>query len=211
MKGEKHHILMADIIESSGKPGDSLMQTFKTEVKKVNKAFSEDIMSPLTITLGDEFQGVVKDMPAAVAIIFHLDQSLLRSDPGFKMRYVINYGVIETPVNGETAYEMLGEGLTKARLMLGRLKSTSHEVAVEGLEDKTTSTLNMAFELYRSFYNAWTGDDRVVAALFLEHADYRVVARKYDRNPSSMWRREKSLKMREFNTSKTLIQTLING
>ncbi|MCG8388634.1 MAG: SatD family protein [Cytophagales bacterium] len=38
------------------------MKTFKREVKKVNRWLNDRLLSPFTITSGDEFQGVVKDL-----------------------------------------------------------------------------------------------------------------------------------------------------
>ncbi|WP_051052995.1 SatD family protein [Fulvivirga imtechensis] len=203
----KHCIIMADIIGSSQQQGKLLMTHFKSVVNGVNTALKDKIRSPLTITLGDEFQGVVKDLDAAVEVIFWIDELMLSADPAYKLRFVVNYGAIDTAINEEVAYEMLGEGLTRARHLLGAMKSEDTEILINGIDDKD-DILNMAFKLYRSFYNDWLEKDRPVASTFLKIEDYKEVARIYKKDISTMWRREKSLKIDEFRTSRDLIRRL---
>ncbi|MEM6524434.1 MAG: SatD family protein [Bacteroidota bacterium] len=210
-QADKHFILMSDIINSSSKQGDSLMKAFKDVVADTNREFSGQIISPLTITLGDEFQGVVRDLQSAIDIIFYLDEQTLNHTPTFSLRHVVNYGSIKTPINPNNAHEMLGDGLTKARGVLNQTKDTHIEVVMAGLDPDMADKLGLAFELYRSLYNHWSKKDRKIAFLFLMHNDYRTVAKEYGRDPSSMWRREKSLKMREFYAAKKLIRKIANG
>lgn len=206
-----NYIIMADIINSSDMPGKLLMNHFKDEVDSVNQKFTEKIISPLTITLGDEFQGIVKDLASAVEVIFYIDQRLLKNDLEFHLRYVVNYGVIDTAINSRNAYEMLGEGLTRARELLAEIKASENEILMAGIAEPTNAMLNMAFKLYRSLYNDWKKEDRAIAALFLEVEDYKIVANSFQRDPSTMWRRERSLKMNEFKTSRNLITALADA
>jgi len=104
-----HYILMGDVIDSSSKQGAMLMENFKSIIEVVNKKFKKAIISPLTITLGDEFQGVIKDLHATIDILFYLDRCILSSEVFYNMRYAINYGAIDTPLNKKNAYEMLGK------------------------------------------------------------------------------------------------------
>ena len=207
-ESERHYILMSDIINSSSKESGLLMKVFKKVVTDTNQKFSAQILSPLTITLGDEFQGVVKSLKAAIAIIFYFDEQLLSYSPAFSVRHVLNYGAIGTPINSKQAHGMLGEGLSKARELLGEIKETHFEISIAGLNSELVNQLKLAFELYRSIYNSWSEEDKKVAFLFLKYKDYRLVAKEYQRDPSTMWRREKSLKIREFNAAKELIQLL---
>lgn len=205
----KHYIIMADIIGSSQKQGKLLMDHFKSVVSDVNTTLKDEIKSPLTITLGDEFQGVVKDLSAAIEVIFRIDELMLKAHPAYRLRFVVNYGTIDTAVNEDIAYEMLGEGLTQARHSLGAMKSEDTEILIKGVGDKD-EVLNMAFKLYRSFYNDWLEKDRPVASTFLKIEDYKEVARIYKKDISTMWRREKSLKIDEFRTSRNLIRRLVH-
>ena len=56
----RHYIIMADIISSRTiDKKEDFMGQFKALTSLANKRFKDSIVSPLTITLGDEFQGIV--------------------------------------------------------------------------------------------------------------------------------------------------------
>ena len=92
---QNNYILMGDVISSSEKDSMSLIDAFQTEVKRINDNlhYKKLIKSPLTITLGDEFQGVIKSLKASLSIIFALDLEFLQYD--FDLRYALHYGEIE--------------------------------------------------------------------------------------------------------------------
>jgi hypothetical protein len=204
----KHFILMADIINSSEKPSDLLMAHFKQLVEKINDHHSYYLKSPLTITLGDEFQGIVTSMEKGIEIIFDLDLFTLTA--GYRLRYVLVYGDIDTPVNKEIAYGMLGPGLTRARKELEMMKKGDSEILILGVKSELEEKLALAFQLYRSMYNDWPEKDREVAYDLIMEADYKKVAILHDRDTSSMWRKERTLKMKEFQSAKKLIRLLAN-
>ncbi|MBL3658243.1 SatD family protein [Fulvivirga sediminis] len=208
MQKEKYYIVMADIIDSSDKAGESLMQHFKEMVASVNEELSEKIISPFTITLGDEFQGIVNSLQTAVEVIFLMDEILLEAEQAYKLRFVINFGVIDTPINRHQAYEMLGDGLTVARRTLGELKSAESDILVAGIDKRVQENLNMAFQLYRMIYDDWNSKDRPIARSFMKEPDYKKVAEAYSKDISTMWRRQKSLKIDEFNIARKLILNL---
>jgi len=203
-----HYILMGDIIDSSSKEGGMLMENFKSIVKDVNDKHKSVIISPLTITLGDEFQGVIKDLNSAIDILFYLDKRILGNEVFYNMRYVINYGLIDTPINKENAYEMLGKGLTDARIRLNSLKKSHIKVHIDGVEDKLRMKLNSAFRLYQSIYDGIREKDRRLAYEFSEGADYKTLAKKFGKDDSSMWRKKQSLKIEDYLTSRKLIKMI---
>ena len=59
----KHYILMGDIISSSLYAPKSLRNSFIHLISDCNDMFAHDIISPYTITLGDEFQGIAVNSP----------------------------------------------------------------------------------------------------------------------------------------------------
>src|SRR2546421_13076826 len=97
-------ILMADIVESSKMEPGQLMADFKKVVELINEKHVKNILSPLTITLGDEFQGVINGAEAALQVIFNIEEELLKLTKPFKMRYVLVEGKIDTPLNRKNAH-----------------------------------------------------------------------------------------------------------
>ena len=113
-----YYILMGDIIASRKYKGLQLTQIFESLVSSCNSDLASGILSPYTITLGDEFQGVAKSLKSGIQSIFYFEETILRLGIDFKLRYVLHYGSIETQINREIAYGMRGPGLTKAREIL---------------------------------------------------------------------------------------------
>src|ERR1700759_4336017 len=99
-------ILMADIIGSRKADQAALMNDFKDLVAEVNK--TSNMLSPLTITLGDEFQGLLEGAEDALKVIWKLEETIVEKELNFKLRYVVVEGFIETPFNKEIAYGVMG-------------------------------------------------------------------------------------------------------
>ncbi len=197
------YILMADIIDSSNYRSGPLMEEFKQLVKKVNKEYSMHIISRFTITLGDEFQGIVDDLRSALDVIFRMEELIIAQASGFKLRYVLLYGPVETPIEKKHAHGMLGEGLTEARKRLNLLKKSFHRFDFEGFEE--AEHFRKLFVLFQHFIDRWNEKDWQVVDAFLRYKDYKKVAVKLKKDPSTMWRRERSLAIPEYVTCKDLI------
>ena len=201
---------MADVMGSSKRNGKALMSDLKTGVAKVNKMNSREILSPMTITLGDEFQGVVKNPQAALKLILDMELHLMSLENPFKLRYVVYEGDIQTKLNKERAYEMLGPGLTAAREQLIELKSTKNRFKIH-LEDKEqTEKLNLMLVVMQGIIDQWTPSQQKVVNTFLELDDYRKVAARLNKDATAIWRRKRSLMIEEFNSLRNLILKTAN-
>lgn len=202
---------MADIVGSSKRKGKALMNDFKIAVAWVNKRDKSHIASPLTITLGDEFQGVVKNTHSALQIVFDLEQYLMRQENPFKLRYVIHEGKIETKLNRKNAYEMLGPGLTHAREELVALKSSRNRFKISLKDEAVSTKLMLGMIIYQGIVDRWTtAQQKVVSVFWEELSDYRKVAKKLKKDPTVMWRRKRSLMIDEITSLKKLMVLIID-
>ncbi len=200
---------MGDIVQSEQHIALDLMQSFKARIASLNEHHSDSILSPLTITLGDEFQGVVADLSTAVALIIESEEYALFSNDAFSMRYVVNYGEIDTAVNPTIAYEMLGLGLTQARYRLEGMKNRSERFAVFAENQVFDRMMKNAWHLFQSIYDGWNLEkDRRIIADFVRFEDYKVVADRNQKTRSQMWKREKTLRISEYRAVKELIHSL---
>lgn len=112
-------VLMGDIVSSEDAASVRAMhRAFNKAVAAANKLHAAQVLSPLTITLGDEFQGLVRTLSTAWEIAGELRLRLLRD--GVRCRFVIGAVKIETPVNAERAWNMMGPGLGAARNRLNQ-------------------------------------------------------------------------------------------
>lgn len=203
-------ILMADIIKSSKKDSEQLMSSFKDTINTINER-NDKLMSPLTITLGDEFQGIVETVYDAIKIIFQIEEYILQNQFDFKLKYVLNFGKIDTKINTSIAYEMLGEGLTTARERLNKLKKEDERflILLSAGQSQLETLLNKLFIIYQNLVDSWKPKDYLIVSEFIKKVDYKSVAKKIGIDESNAWRRRRSLNIKEYETIKDVILTLI--
>ena len=205
-------ILMADVINSGGRNPALLMTQLKDVVTTINKEKGANLISPLTITLGDEFQGLSNSMENGINTIFDIEEKIVHKQYNLKLRYVLYFGQIETEINNKIAYEMLGEGLTNARKELNSLKNKEvrFKIRLTKNELNTETYLNKAFTVYQHFVESWKEKDLKIVKEFLLHEDYKTVAKNVNIDPSNAWRRKKSLNIHEYNHIKNIILFILN-
>jgi len=191
----KFPILMADVINSGKKDPLVLMRQIKDIVTTINLEKQEQLISPLTITLGDEFQGLVHSMEKGIETIFDIEEKIVSKQYDLKLRYVLYFGNIDTEINNKIAYEMLGEGLTNARKALNSLKNkdTRFEIHLNNSEDAKELYLNKAFFIYQNFIDSWKEKDLEIVKEFFLNEDYKIVAQKVNIDQSNAWRRKNVL------------------
>jgi hypothetical protein len=203
---KQQYIIMADMIGSSTIQDKNLMKNFKKLITEINRIYANVLLSPLTITLGDEFQGVCKSLKKSTEIIVSIEEKIIDYGFNFKLRYIINYGEITTPINKSIAYEMLGKGLTDARTMITQMKKLKDErFAVYTDDGNTAEALTKTFYLFQSIVDQWKPQDYELVSSFIREKDYKIVAEELSKDVSLMWRREKSLQIKEYTYIKDLI------
>lgn len=69
----------------------------------------------------------------------------------------------------------------------------------------STKIINDLFFLYESYIDSWKPKDYKMVSEFLRGQNYREVAHSLQIDNSSAWRRYKSLKIKEYQTTKDLI------
>ncbi|HBG71047.1 MAG: hypothetical protein A2W93_02915 [Bacteroidetes bacterium GWF2_43_63] len=199
-------ILMGDVVSSETYNQKLLQKKFATIITQLNKLHQAKILSPLTITLGDEFQGVVKDSKSGVDIILDAQRICIHEGIDFQIRFVLNYGIIETPINHKVAYGMLGRGLSDTRKKIDVLKKKQVRFMISTGNSKTDTAFSDAFVLYQTIIDQWdSATDLLLASEFIKHKDYKIVAKKLNHTSSMTWKREKSLLIKEFFAIEKLI------
>ncbi|WP_162416054.1 SatD family protein [Cyclobacterium roseum] len=204
-----NYVLMADIINSSGFSNLSkLAKTFAELVEKCNIVNQEELISPLTITLGDEFQGIVRRECSIFKIITWLEENKWKADEEISLRYSVELGEIETEINTKIAHGMMGPALTEARESLILLKDEEDLLSIGGdIKDKELKQIQ--FNLYLSHVRKWHWRDNVLISNLLELKDYKLVAEKTNKNRSLVWKRNKTLGMDNYFKLKRSLEILL--
>jgi hypothetical protein len=198
---------MADVIGSREMDGITLMNELKSLIKKVSADYKGVFLSPITITLGDEFQSVIKSLSEAIEVIICIEETKLLLNTKITLRYVLYYGEIETEINEKIAHEMLGSGLTKSREILSNIKRGDNRIYVE-LHNEKSDLLNGLFFLYTSIVDKWKLSDFELVDLLIRLGDYKKVADFLKKDRGNIWRREKSLEIPQYLTTRKLIKEI---
>jgi SatD family (SatD) len=203
-------IIMADVINSSSYLDDFLQENLKKTVEYINKKHKKGILSPLTITLGDEFQGITKNLKAGIQIIFDIEEYILKENLAFSLRFVFSYGKIGTAINSEIAYGMLGEGLSLARKSLTDLKKTDERFEISTSKKTKSEAINEAFKVYQHILAKWgSPSEKEIVSLYLNELDYKGIALEMGKTRSQIWKREKTLNISSYFAIKKVILYLL--
>ena len=105
---------MGDLVRSEAAPSTPRLHAlFNEAVRAVNRRRRSALASPLTITLGDEFQGLAKTLEAGLSVIRTVRTRLREED--MQSRFVLGLIALEPPLNPKKAWNMMGPGLSDAR------------------------------------------------------------------------------------------------
>lgn len=200
---------MGDVVNSSDYDGEVLSKGLKKLVESTNKKFGKAILSPLTITLGDEFQGILSSVSSGIDLLFHLEEELLRTEPDFKLHYVLLLGEIETEINPDIAYEMMGKGLTEARKMLSSKKRNRKRFRFKLQNKEQTEQLSRIFEVLDTIILNWKKEDYPLILDMINNDNNSEVGELHDKNRDQIWKRRKTLMINEYNLLKDFINTYI--
>jgi hypothetical protein len=117
-------VVMGDLVRSEGqRPADEVYRIFNDAVDATNQRHADRLASPLTITLGDEFQGITLRLTDAVPVVRDLRLALIRQ--GLDCRFVVGQVALMSPLNPQRAWNMMGPGLSRARAKLNEKLSTT--------------------------------------------------------------------------------------
>jgi hypothetical protein len=203
-----HHILMGDIVASSQHPAAALREAFMAQIDACNSALKAGILSPYTITLGDEFQGVAASLKAALEAIFFLEEHIPCGALFFKLRYVVVGGEIDTPINREKAHAMMGAGLTLARGMLTDKRRGLPRFRFDLPDKAATIQFERLFLVLEGVTGRWAAADAGLIRDMIANPHNQAVGRLHGKNRSQIWKRRKHLLIEEYRALKAAILDL---
>lgn len=159
--------IIGDIKQSKKIEDRGYFQTKLKEVlKQINKIYNEEIASDFTITLGDEFQGLLKNGNRIMDIIHYIRNEVYPVE----IRFALGIGTITTEINPRMAIGSDGPGYYMARESMNFLKETEKKnsrantnlyIRIQNnLENELL--LNVIFKLMYSIEKKWTNKQREV-------------------------------------------------
>lgn len=207
----EHYVLMGDIIKSRVYDAEPLIRDFVKLISDCNEKLKYHILSPYTSTLGDEFQGIARSLRSAIETIFYFEEEIIKRSLYFKLRYVVHLGPIETPINSETAYGMLGEGLTRARELLADKRKNRPKLLFDLPNNPDADQLNRLFSVIGSLMADWRNRDYPLIYDMIVFDNDNDVAKRNGKNRSQIWKRRKQLHVTDYKNLKKVIFDIAQG
>lgn len=132
----KYLVLIGDIVASKNiRQRKKFQSEFQNLISALNTEHRDKIVSPLTITLGDEFQGLLNDSKNLFLMIHKIQSSFIN----VTFRFALSVGNISTKINLDSAIGMDGSGFHDARKAMDRNKKENRHFSFCG--DQTESLL----------------------------------------------------------------------
>ena len=201
----EHLILMSDIKYLGSNNKETVSTELKNVLAVINKIHKKHFITSLDTVISNEFQGITNSLQGSLEILFDIEECIIENNLDFKLKYVLYHDTIETIQSKHSAYERLGFGLIDARERLQLIKKTDSRFLIATNNEKTSLYLNNLFLIYEDYVDSWKKSDYEYVKAFLNHMNYKEVAELFNVNISSGWRREKSLKMKQYYTIKEMI------
>ncbi len=171
---EVYTVLIGDISGSKRLNGMDRYQTqlfVKSAIVQINEQYSSHIEANMTITKGDEFQGLLDTPDTAFQII----QTLQRMVFPIRIRYGIGVGTIYR-MGGVLPIEMDGPAFHRANRALNMAKKKKNEVWFISEDAVTDQLINTIFSLITAIKSRWNERHFKLYWSYKELGTYREVA-----------------------------------
>ena len=169
--------IIGDIKKSKEIEERYVIQNKLTNVlNEINQLYCEDIEADFTVTLGDEFQGL---LCRGIHVLDILEYIQTEMEP-VELRFGIGIGKIVTPINPEQALGADGPAYYRARTAITKVKkrekqkqSARTDIAIE-LDEKhneVEALLNVALSMIELIRDKWTVRQKEIISDYEFHLD----------------------------------------
>jgi hypothetical protein len=204
-----HFILMSAVRHLGSSNEASITSDLQNVITVINKIHKASFISTLDLVPPNEFQGISNSLQKTLEIIFDIEECIIENNLDFKLKHVIYHDTIKSVQSKYTAFERLGFNLIDARERLQSIKKTDSRFLIATSDEKLSLYLNNLFLIYEDYLDSWKKGDIEYVKAFLDNMNYKEVSNLFNMNISSGWRREKSLKMKQYYTIKEMILSAI--
>ncbi len=185
-----HLVVIADVVASRELPDRADFQSrLRDSLNERNRARSSaSLLSPYTLTLGDEFQVV----PAGADGLFHDLLTISADLKPVKLRFALAVGAIDTPINPERAIGMDGSAFHLARDGIELLKRSGGLCRMDGLDEPLSKLVNNALALAFAQLDATRGSRLPLAAGLLAGDAISKIATRLGKSEQTLYKTARS-------------------
>lgn len=178
IKVKKVFALIGDIIDSKSLENRKQIQNNLHELlDALNEKYESSIVSNLTLTLGDEFQGLFKDVESVLLVMDEIDLTL--SLKGINVRFGVGYGEITTDINPELSIGADGEAYWFARDAITHIRkyhfSQRANERIELEDQNNTEFYNSIFQVQNALRASWITSQKELALTVIQSSGYETI------------------------------------
>lgn len=182
----------------------------KEVLDTINRAYPEDLASSFMITLGDEFQGLLKTGASSIYIIDRIEREMYP----VRLRFGLGVGKITTDIDSNMPLGADGPAYYNARRMIDELKASEKKkmesktnVKIEVQDNAGPSELlNTLFALLTAVKETWTARQVEIINAYLQGGGtQKDAARVLNINQSNV---QKSLATAHFYTYRKAVESV---
>ena len=153
-----------------------IQERLKSVLNEINSAYPDDISSKFTITLGDEFQGLLSRGANAMKILSEIEDRMYP----VKIRFGVGVGSITTDIDRDMAIGADGPGYYKARKAIEYLREREKKKQTDpanirfefdGDNRETEVMINTVLVLLTVIKNSWSERQREVICDMLRYQE----------------------------------------
>lgn len=184
MKKNNYCVIIGDINRSREfSPTDRrrLQKKFQKGIDLVNREFKKEIAAEFLITLGDEFQGVLKTITPSYSFLCRWEELVLPVEFSFG----VGFGRITTPLQ-KKALGMDGPAFHRARAALEEAKRKKQKIIYNTGDEKKDTVLNTILLLLDTIKKGRTARQKEVIANYLHYRKQNIVAHRLKTTKSTV-------------------------
>lgn len=171
----KYLVMIADVVGSRQLDHrEDAQRRLEAVLEELNEDGNQ-LLSPYTITLGDEFQALF----SAADRVFPDLLAVMRALHPVGLRFALAIGALSTPVNPVQAIGMDGQAFYRARDLLERMKKQDLTIAVAGLPGDD-QLLDGALSLLNHHIRKWHPNRLDILQLLLQGFAVSAIAQRLD-------------------------------
>ncbi len=182
---ESYVAVIGDIIKSKQLPDRNQVQHKLTDIlKEINQKYADELASNFMVTLGDEFQGLLKCGKSTMSIISEIEMQMYP----VKIRFGLGVGKITTAINRDIPLGADGPAYYNARKMIDALKGSEKKlkksysnimISIDGDESGVSILFNSILSLCSTIKQKWSKRQREIISAYIEHDNNQVRTASY--------------------------------
>jgi len=191
-------------------------QKFSGTLEKLNQEYQKDLAAKFTVSMGDAFQGLLKDASHLMVMLLELELNLAP----IELRIGIGLGNIETQLNSENSLLNDGSCYHRARAMIEWIEKSEKQyeqpssnilLSTGGEAVHYEKLINAIFSLESAIKRKWTERQKEIVRIYLANEKNQyATAKALNIGQSSVNKALNSTDFYTFNHSLITLQDVIN-